>query len=228
MLCRNKKKVYDFQRQSYKNVSPEFMRFIKLSLLAFCLFALSGCPRVSEAQQNRNAVTPTPAVPRIIARKFAYPLGTTETLTQARDKKDEWYNALDFGANNHLGEDWNKNSGGNTDCGESVFAVADGRIIYAENAGPGWGNVVIIEHTLPDGKRVQSLYGHLQKMLKTSGEVKFREQIGEVGNADGKYLCHLHFEVRDETCPMWNQAGGGYSADNKGWFDPSDFIDKKR
>ena len=188
---------------------------------------LANC-QLSEAQPNRTTITPPPAAPRIIAEKFAYPLGKTETLTQAKDKKDEWYNALDFGENNHLGEDWNKNSGGNTDCGERVFAVADGTIVYAENAGPGWGNVVIIEHELADGRKIQSLYGHLQKILKTSGEVKFREQIGEVGNADGKYLCHLHFEIREEICPVWNQAGGGYSSDNKGWLDPSNFIDKNR
>ncbi len=127
-----------------------------------------------------------------------------------------------------MGEDWNKNSGGNTDCGEAVFAAANGTIVYAENAGPGWGNVVIIEHVLADGKRVQTLYGHLQKILKTSGEVKLREQIGEVGNADGKYLCHLHFELREETSPMWNQAGGGYSSERAGWLDPSNFIDKNR
>jgi murein DD-endopeptidase MepM/ murein hydrolase activator NlpD len=188
---------------------------------------LANC-QLSEAQPNRTTITPPPAAPRIIAEKFAYPLGKTETLTQAKDKKDEWYNALDFGENNHLGEDWNKNSGGNTDCGERVFAVADGTIVYAENAGPGWGNVVIIEHELADGRKIQSLYGHLQKILKTSGEVKFREQIGEVGNADGKYLCHLHFEIREEICPVWNAAGGGYSSDNKGWLDPSNFIDKNR
>jgi len=203
------------------------MRFIKLSFIAFCFIGLSGC-NTSEAQQNRNAVSPTPAAPRIIAEKFAYPIGKGETLTPAKDRRDEWYNALDFGANNHLGEDWNKNSGGNTDCGERVFAVADGRIVYAENAGPGWGNVVIIEHELANGTRVQSLYGHLQKILKTSGEVNRREQIGEVGNADGKYLCHLHLEIREESCPMWNAAGDGYSADRKGWLDPSDFIDKNR
>ena len=206
------------------------MIFIRLSLLAFCLFALSGCPRISEAQQNRNTPVPTPSTDKskIIARKFAYPLGKTEFLTQAKDRKDDWYNAQDFAVNNHLGEDWNKNSGGNTDCGEAVYSVADGQIVYAENAGPGWGNVVIIEHQLADGTKVQSLYGHLQKILKTSGEVKIREQIGEVGNADGKYLCHLHFEIREENCPMWNQAGGGYSSENKGWLDPSDFIDKNR
>jgi murein DD-endopeptidase MepM/ murein hydrolase activator NlpD len=203
------------------------MRFIKYALLACSIFAFSGCPQVSEAQADRNAAAPTQS-PRVVAVKFAYPVGNNESLTQARDKRDDWYNALDFGADNHLGEDWNKNSGGNTDCGDAVYAVADGRIVYAENAGPGWGNVVIIEHYLADGTRVESLYGHLQKILKTSGEVNRREQIGEIGNADGKYLCHLHFELRAENCPMWNEAGGGYSEERNGWLDPSDFIDKNR
>ena len=203
------------------------MRLISIFLVALSVAALAACSH-SEAQQNRNAATATPSVPKIVAEKFAYPVGKTGVLTQAKDKKDDWYNALDFGANNHLGEDWNKNSGGNTDCGEAVFAAANGTIVYAENAGPGWGNVIIIDHVLANGKRVQTLYGHLQKILKSSGEVKLREQIGEVGNADGKYYCHLHFELREENCPVWNQAGGGYSSDNKGWLDPSDFIDNRR
>ena len=203
------------------------MRSIKLFFAVLLLFSQCAC-HSSEAQTNQNQPAPTPAPPKIIADKFAYPIGKTETVTQAKDKKDDWYNAQDFTVNNHLGEDWNKNSGGNTDCGEPVFAAANGTIVYAANAGSGWGNVVIIEHHLLDGKKVQTLYGHLRKILKTSGEVKLREQIGEVGNADGAYLCHLHFELRDETCPMWNQAGAGYSTETKGWLDPSDFIDKNR
>lgn len=202
------------------------MRLIRLSIIASCLFALAGC-NTSEAQRNQNSAE-QPGAPKIVAEKFAYPVGKTETSTQAKDKKDEWFNAQDFGENNHLGEDWNKNSGGNTDCGEPVFAAANGRIVLAEDFGGGWGNVVIIEHTLPDGRKVQTLYGHLEKILKNSGEVERREQIGTVGNAKGVYLCHLHFEIREENCPMWNQTGGGYSADNKGWLDPSDFIDKNR
>lgn len=203
------------------------MRLIRFSLIAVCLLALLSC-QTSEAQKNQNTPSPSPTAPRIIADKFAYPIGKTEFITQSKDRKDDWYNAQDFGVNNHLGEDWNKNSGGNTDCGEPVYATANGTIVFAENAGIGWGNVVIIEHNLPNGVKVQTLYGHLQKILKTSGEVKLREQIGEIGNADGKYLCHLHFELREETCPMWNEAGGGYSAENKGWLDPSDFIDARR
>lgn len=166
--------------------------------------------------------------PKIIATSFAYPIGEKEFSTQARDEKDKWYNAQDFGENNHLGEDWNANSGGNTDCGEPVFAAADGEINYATEAGTGWGNVIIITHNLPNGEQVQTLYGHLDKILKSSGEVKKREKIGIVGNANGKYLCHLHFELHKENCPMWNKAGNGYDSENKGWLDPSDFIDERK
>ncbi|MFZ1701142.1 MAG: M23 family metallopeptidase [Pyrinomonadaceae bacterium] len=190
------------------------------------MIAVSGLSCATRATSQAETVpTPTPAP---VARNFAYPVGKAETVTQAKDRADDWYNALDFGKNDHLGEDWNKNSGGNTDCGEPVYAAADGIITYADDAGPGWGNVLIIEHTLASGENVQTLYGHMQKFVKTSGTVKMREQIGEIGNANGRYLCHLHFELRTSACPMWNQTGGGYSTDRTGWLDPSDFIDKQR
>jgi murein DD-endopeptidase MepM/ murein hydrolase activator NlpD len=202
------------------------MKFSTLFIIAAAIISQFAC-NSSEAQSNKIEARPT-RVSNIIAENFAYPIGATEVSTQAKDRKDEWYNAQDFARNNHLGEDWNKNSGGNTDCGEPVFAAADGAIVYAENAGEGWGNVVIIEHNLPDGKKIRTLYGHLEKILKTSGEVKMREQIGTIGNAAGRYYCHLHFELREENCPMWNEAGAGYSTERKGWLDPSDFIDKNR
>jgi len=199
------------------------MKHLRFIFLTFLLISQLNCA-IKESSQTQNPQTPEK--PKIIADSFAYPIGKTEVITQAKDKKDDWYNAQDFGENNHLGEDWNINSGGNTDCGEPVYAAANGTITYAEDAGFGWGNVVIIEHNLPDGKKVQTLYGHLEKILKSSGEVKKREKIGTVGNADGRYLCHLHFELREETCPMWDQTGKGYDSENKGWLDPSDFIDK--
>lgn len=206
------------------------MVVIRKALLLGCVLAAAGfgCSTQS-AQVNEAQVTPKPTEnkPKTIAETFAYPIGKSETVTQAKDK-DEWYNALDFGASDHLGEDWNKNTGGNSDCGEPVFAAANGQITYAEDAGPGWGNVVIIEHTLKNGDKVQTLYAHMQEILKTSGEVKKREQIGKIGNANGRYYCHLHFELRTPESRDWNKAGGGYSADQKGWLDPSDFIDKQR
>lgn len=191
-----------------------------------------GCSGGTTAQPSRTTPTPTPplatsnSAPEIVADSFAYPLRKKEKLTQAKDAKDDWYNALDFGENDHLGEDWNRNSGGNTDCGEAVYATASGKITFAGDAGPGWGNVLIVTHTLANGKRVQTLYGHLQQIIRPEGEVKKRELIGKVGNANGKYLCHLHFELREESSPMWNRAGGGYASDRTGWLDPSDFIDE--
>lgn len=197
----------------------------KVSFIALVTLWAIACSMPSAQTNNSNANTNVK--PQLTADSFAYPVGKTETVTQKKDN-DEWYNALDFGSDNHLGEDWNKNTGGNTDCGEPVYAVGNGVITYAGDAGPGWGNVVIVTHALADGSKVQSLYGHLQEITKSSGEVKKREQIGKVGNANGRYLCHLHFEIREEACPSWDAVYVGYSPIRYGWLDPSNFIDSHR
>lgn len=165
---------------------------------------------------------------RFPSNSFAYPVGEKDFATEKNDVWDKWYNAQDFGENRHLGEDWNANTGGNTDCGKAVFATASGLIIFAGDAGPGWGNALIVEHTAEDGTKVQSLYGHLSTLDRTEGSVMRREQIGTIGNANGRYPCHLHFEIRWNTCPFWNRTGPGYSEDTNGWIDPSEFIDRQR
>ena len=200
------------------------IKHLTLIIFLTSLVFANGCQKSSSQISSKNK----PQKPKIIAKSFAYPVGEKEFITEAKDKEDKWYNAQDFGKNNHLGEDWNINSGGNTDCGEPVYAAADGVITYAEDAGTGWGNVIIITHVLPDGEKVQTLYGHLTDILKSKGEVKKREKIGTIGNANGTYWCHLHFELREENCPMWNKVGVGYDSENEGWVDPSDFIDKNK
>ena len=87
--------------------------------------------------------------------------------------------------------------------------------------------MIIIRHELPDGTQVESLYGHLQSMTKTTGTVERREQIGTIGK-DGWPSCHLHFEIRFSNCPSWGTPGPGYSYDTTGWTDPSDFINAHR
>jgi murein DD-endopeptidase MepM/ murein hydrolase activator NlpD len=158
---------------------------------------------------------------------FDYPVGNNGFVTQAKDK-DGWYNAQDFGENNHLGEDWNANTGGNSDCGQPVYAASHGTIVFAGEAGAGWGKVVIIRHRLQDGALFETLYGHLQSLNRTEGNVRRREKIGTIGDADGAYPCHLHFELRNADCPSWGATGPGYSEERTGWTDPSDFIDARR
>jgi murein DD-endopeptidase MepM/ murein hydrolase activator NlpD len=175
---------------------------------------------------------PNKTIPEFLLRfpgsSFAYPIGEKEYVTEKNDWWDYWYNAQDFGENRHLGEDWNKTTGGDTDCGEPVYSVADGVIVLAKDAGPGWGNVIIIEHTAKDGTKLRSLYGHMESITRFSGEVKRREQIGTVGSANGRYKCHLHLELRWNECPLWDEVGPGYSDDRRGWIDPSEFIEKTR
>ena len=198
------------------------MQSIKLSFV-FVLLSLMAC---------RTETNPNKEIPQFLLKfpekSFAYPVGEREFVTEKNDWWDSWYNAQDFGENRHLGEDWNKTTGGNTDCGEPVYAASDGQITFAADAGAGWGNVIIIEHTAEDGTKIQNLYGHLEAIAKNSGEVKKREQIGTVGGAGGRYPCHLHFELRWKDCPLWNQTGGGYSEARYGWINPSEFIEKTR
>lgn len=158
---------------------------------------------------------------------FDYPFGS-EHYSRKDKHEAGWYDAQAFGVNNHLGEDWNRTTGGNTDCGLPVYAASNGTIILANEAGPGWGKVIIVRHKLTDGTLVETLYGHLQSFARTSGEVTRREQIGSIGDGGGAYQCHLHFEVRLSNCPMWGQPGPGYSSDRTGWIDPSNFVDAHR
>ncbi|MCA1557811.1 MAG: M23 family metallopeptidase [Acidobacteria bacterium] len=198
------------------------------ALSSAALYALRKQPG-KQAARPESIAAPTPA-PIIIPASdgFDYPIGKSRRSTQANDG-DGWYTAQDFGENRHLGEDWNKESGGNTDCGLPIYAASKGTIIFAGEAGPGWGKVVIIRHKLPDGTLVETLYGHLSSLAHASGQtVERREAIGRIGDADGAYLCHLHFELRISDCQFWGLTGPGYSDDSRGWLDPSDFIDARR
>lgn len=196
------------------------MRLKTCLVLAFLFFAC------------RPQADPNKQIPAFLLTfatgSFAYRVGEQEYVTEKNDWSDAWYNAQDFGENRHLGEDWNKTTGGDTDCGEPVYSTADGDITFAGDAGPGWGNVIIIEHTAPDGTTLRSLYGHLQTISRANGRVGRRERIGTIGNANGRYKCHLHFEIRWRDSRHWDDVGPGYSDERHGWIDPSEFIEKTR
>ena len=198
--------------------------------IAFALIALSfACSQPANKQNTAaNTAPAATATPKFeVADHFAYPISEKETVTAKKDK-DGWFNELEFGKDDSLGEHWTFDAGGNSACGEPVYAAANGNVIYAEFAGPEWGIVMIIDHELPSGERVQTLYGNLLDTAVESGPVKMRQQIARVGNANGRYLCRLLFEVRTPESSAWNQPGPMNSADNKGWLDPSNFIDSHR
>jgi murein DD-endopeptidase MepM/ murein hydrolase activator NlpD len=155
------------------------------------------------------------------ATRFDFPIGSENGALA--------YNAQPFTQNRHLGDDLNGIGGENSDLGDPVHAIADGRVLLAREAGPGWGNVVIMLHACVDNgvrKYVQSYYAHLEEILvEPKQTVRRGEQIATIGTADGRYWAHLHFEMREFTTPF---IGPGYQDDTRGWIDPSAFIASHR
>jgi murein DD-endopeptidase MepM/ murein hydrolase activator NlpD len=155
------------------------------------------------------------------ATRFDFPLGSENSAMA--------YNAQPFTQNKHLGDDLNGIGGENSDLGDPVYCIADGRVLLARDGGPGWGNIIIVLHAYIDNnarKFVQSYYGHVEEILVHAGdEVRRGQKIATVGTANGRYLAHLHFEMREFVTPF---IGPGYRDDTHGWINPSQFIEKHR
>ncbi len=166
-------------------------------------------------------VTPIDLASLPTAARFDYPMGSEHGALA--------YNAQPFTENRHLGDDLNGIGGENSDFGDPIYAIADGRVILAQEGGPGWGNVIIVLHAYEENgtrKYVQSYYGHVEEMLVApQQDVRRGEQIATVGSAGGRYLAHLHFEMREFITPF---VGPGYREDTRGWINPSEFIAQHR
>ncbi|MEY2542967.1 MAG: hypothetical protein QOE81_428 [Verrucomicrobiota bacterium] len=204
-------------------------RWIALGLAAFALAFLATLAwKLGPELTRPKNVDPAFRVPSPLqlasiptASHFDFPLGN-ENGAMA-------YNAQHFTENKHLGDDLNGIGGENSDLGDPIYAIADGRVLLARDGGPGWGNIVILLHAyLESGERkyVESYYGHVQDMLVHPGQtVKRGQQIATVGTANGRYFAHLHFEMREFLTPF---IGPGYRENTHGWLDPTKFIEAHR
>lgn len=178
--------------------------------------ATEGNPLSDRGASDGNATNPVP-----VSDGFDFPVGPPDAK--------KYYNAQGFQKNQHLGEDWNGNGGGNTDKGDPVFAIANAKVVVAEDFGSGWGNVVRLLHnigTKEHPRLIESLYAHLDKMNVKVGDILKRgEQLGTIGDAHGAYWAHLHLEMR------WKpgmELGGGYGTDTTGFLVPTKFIRSHR
>ena len=143
------------------------------------------------------------------------------------------YMAQGFGAENslrggrHLGDDWNGIGQENTDEGDPIFSIADGLVAYAAEASPGWGGVVIVLHRLPEGRVVQSFYGHLAPgslAVRAGQRIGRGRMVGRIGHPLAVDFTHLHLEIREA---VWVEPGPGYAADGRDLADrtaPSAFL----
>jgi septal ring factor EnvC (AmiA/AmiB activator) len=82
--------------------------------------------------------------------------------------------------------------------GDSVHAVADGRVVYADWL-RGFGNLLILDH----GKGYMSLYAYNEALLRKVGEkVRGGEVLAQVGASGGSADSGLYFELRRDGKPF--------------------------
>ena len=65
------------------------------------------------------------------ATQFDFPVGKPDA--------HGYYNAQEFRKNNHLGDDWNASTGGDSDLGDPIYSIASGKVTYARDHGVSWG-----------------------------------------------------------------------------------------
>lgn len=141
------------------------------------------------------------------------------------------YNAQPFRITRHLGDDLNGIGGMNSDLGDPVYAAATGKVVYRGIPGPGWGNMIILAHRVRNAETgelevIQSLYAHLDSSLVKPDQIVQRgQQIATVGTAFGKYLAHLHFEIRRGPYVF---PGVGYADSPLNCISPERFVAEHR
>ena len=164
-----------------------------------------GNPNSGPGKGERVAVSSAAAIAvnATIASSFAWPVGAEDGSGWRQNRGGLWWlERYDYGGTcgwtYHPGLDLNKDgTSGDQDRYEAVYAVAEGVVVDSGWYSSTWGNIIVIEHSMPDGSKVWSVYGHLEDRWVSSGNsVSRRQQIGRVGKGDGTLSAHLHHEIR--------------------------------
>jgi murein DD-endopeptidase MepM/ murein hydrolase activator NlpD len=127
------------------------------------------------------------------AAPFIYPLNKKETPYYKF--KTPYAPGSVFAGTPHPGVDFHEREGA------QVHAVADGTVLYNRFDSRGYGQYVVLEHTLLSGQKLYSLYGHLEQgsatHLKPGTVIKQGAVVGTEGQTGAaNNIPHLHFEIK--------------------------------
>ncbi len=80
--------------------------------------------------------------------------------------------------------------------GTPVGAIGGGRVVEVSHEDGHLGTHVMVEHHLPNGDRIVSIYGHLESTAVQEGDAIVAGQlIGAVGNTGNSTQPHVHLQV---------------------------------
>ncbi len=180
-----------------------------------------------------------------LADGFDFPVGDANGQGKYRSTGSKvlhaWRIAANFGENRpsgiQTGEDWDGE--GDSDLGQPVYSIGNGRVIYAQEDIAPLGKTVVIEHQFLENGKLTTVFSHysrLQDVLVTKGQnVKRRVKIGTVGKGAGEdFPAYLHFEIRKANTAA---LGPEFSPSAERWSEeqirahseaPSPFIKARR
>ena len=158
-----------------------------------------------------------------------YPVGILGNETEF---KKYWYLAQRFNSPpGHDGVDINLQTGGNTDLGEPLYAIADGSIRYIHNHHPDklFGLHFALEIQGPWGTR-WAHYAHCdpKDFPQEPQVVREGQMIARLGKT-GTQLAHLHFsilKVEPDTIGGIDTVSYTYKTLMAYWEDPVKFFEK--
>ena len=82
--------------------------------------------------------------------------------------------------------------------GQPVVAAADGKVVFSGNGGPGYGNLIILQHH----NGILSVYGNLATVrVKEGRKIRQGQQIATMGQNASRQV-ELHFEIRSQGKPI--------------------------
>ena len=80
-----------------------------------------------------------------------------------------------------------------------ICAVLNGKVVVSKAGNTGYGNYVVIQHTLEDNSIIYTLYGHMKEgslMVVEGSEIQTGQVLGIMGSTGNSTGNHLHFEIR--------------------------------
>lgn len=140
-----------------------------------------------------------------------------------QDFNSNWYVALGFGTPQpyglHEAVDLNLKSGGDSDLGEPLYAIADGEVTSVHDHATGFGKHVHIFHP---SLNLYTHYAHCQDILVSLGnKVSEGQIIGHLGKS-GTSVAHLHFAIKRQ--PTGIDGVAKTAEDLTKWLDPEAFF----